>query len=244
MKAYGITHRGRVRKENQDAFRLKLPEDGGVLTAVLCDGMGGARAGGLASSIAVEAFLSRATQDLNAQSASSDLQAAMSQAVDFANDSVYDQASEDINCTGMGTTLVALLTTGTNTMIANVGDSRAYMFYRNRLRQVTRDHSLVEDLVARGRITREQARTHPRRNIITRAIGVDRTVRADFTEVSFPEESRFLLCSDGLSNAVADEEIQDTLRSYADPETACNVLLNQALANGAPDNVTVLVVQH
>ena len=244
MKAFGITHRGVVRKENQDAFRLEAPEGREIMTAVLCDGMGGAKAGAVASTMAVDNFMSHAANSLDESSTAADMRVILTDAVEYANKKVYDWSFADYSCMGMGSTLVALLVAGKRAFVASVGDSRAYFFFREKLRQVTRDHSLVEDMVERGRITREEARTHPKKNVITRAVGVDPSVKADLTEIKFPAGSRVLLCSDGLSNIVTDEEIHTVLRENPEPEEACRVLLDMALHAGAPDNVTVLIAQH
>ena len=128
-------------------------------------------------------------------------------------------------------------------MLANVGDSRAYLFYKDQLHQVTVDHSLVEDMIARGKLTREEARIHPKRNIITRAVGVDPSVKTDLLEIKFPAGAKLLLCSDGLSNVVTDDEIEQVLLEEPEPEPACARLLELALQAGAPDNVTAFLVQ-
>ena len=245
MRAFGVTDRGAVRKENQDFFRFEIPAgEGELLTAVLCDGMGGARAGSVASNIAADTFMSHAANSLDESSTPADVKAILTEAVSFANTKVYDRSFEDYSCMGMGSTLVALMVTGKRAFIANVGDSRGYQFSRNVLSQVTRDHSLVEDMIARGKLTREQAQKHPKRNIITRAIGVEASVKADVFELRFPVGNRLLLCSDGLTNAVSEEEISRILSEHEDPEGACNTLLDLALQNGAPDNVTVFIAQH
>ena len=244
MKAYGVTHRGAVRKENQDALRFALTEGAELLTAVLCDGMGGARGGSLASVIASDSFMSHAANSLDERSSAADMKAILTDAVNFANTAVYDRAFADLNCMGMGTTLVALLVAGKRALVGNVGDSRAYLLAKDQLQQVTTDHSLVEDMIARGKLKREEARTHPKKNIITRAVGVDASVKADLTELRFPAEGRFLLCSDGLSNVVTEDEMLRILLENPEPEPACEALLSLALEYGAPDNVTVIIAQH
>lgn len=244
MKAYGVSNRGAVRKENQDSLRYESPEGSELLTAVLCDGMGGARAGSVASSIAADTFMSHAAASLDESTTASDANSILEEAVRFANSKVYSRAFDDYSCMGMGSTLVALMVTGRRAYIANVGDSRAYLFSKGKLNQVTRDHSLVEDMVARGKISREQAQTHPKKNIITRAIGVEASVKADYFDVRFPQGNRLLLCSDGLSNTVSDEEIGQILSDHDEPEQACQALLELSLRRGAPDNVTIFVAQH
>ena len=244
MKAYGITHQGLVRKENQDALRLALTEGAELLTAVLCDGMGGARGGSLASAIASDSFMSHAANSLDERSSVADMREILTEAVNFANAAVYNRAFADYSCMGMGTTLVALLVAGKRALIGNVGDSRAYLLAKDQLQQVTTDHSLVEDMIARGKLRREEARSHPKKNIITRAVGVDPSVKADLTELRFPVETRILLCSDGLSNIVTEDDMLRILLENPEPEPACEALLSLALENGAPDNVTVIIAQH
>lgn len=244
MEVYGVTHCGAVRRENQDELRYDAPERMELLTAVLCDGMGGARAGGLASTLAADAFMSHAANSLDETSTAGDLRAILTDAVDYANRRVYEKAFEDLTCMGMGSTLVALLVSGKRAFAANVGDSRAYTLSHGRLKQVTRDHSLVEDMIARGKLTRDEARTHPQRNIITRAIGVEPTVTADIFELKFLPGTRLLLCSDGLSGVVPESELLALLQANPEPRSACEALLAAALERGAPDNVTVLVAQH
>ncbi|MBR1496207.1 MAG: Stp1/IreP family PP2C-type Ser/Thr phosphatase [Oscillospiraceae bacterium] len=243
MKAFGITDRGAVRKENQDYFRYEVDAGGELLTAVLCDGMGGARAGAVASSLAADTFMSHAANSLDETSSGADVREILNEAISYANSRVYDRSFADYACMGMGCTLVSLMAVGKRAVIANVGDSRAYMFTKNVLTQITRDHSLVEDMIARGKLTVEQARRHPKRNIITRAVGVDASVRADLFEERFLPGTKFLLCSDGLSNMVEDLEICRVLAETEEPEAACTALMDLALKNGATDNVTLFLAQ-
>lgn len=243
MKAFGITHRGAVRKENQDCFRIDMPADGSFVTAVLCDGMGGAQAGSVASTIAADTFMSHAANSLDESSTASDMKAILNEAVNYANIKVYDRSFVDFTCMGMGSTLVALAMNAKRAMIANVGDSRAYLIARGRVVQVSRDHSLVEDMVTRGEITREQARDHPQKNIITRAVGVEASVRSDIFELKLTQGCRVLLCSDGLSNLLSENDMLSISEKNSDPEQCCGLLLELALQRGAPDNVTVLIAE-
>lgn len=243
MRAFGITHRGAVRKENQDCFRYELPENGSFVTAVLCDGMGGAQAGSVASTLACDTFMSHAANSLDERSSASDMRAILSEAVSYANIKVYDRSFADFSCMGMGSTLVALLMNSKRALVANVGDSRAYLVSRGRVQQITRDHSLVEDMVLKGTITREQARNHPKKNIITRAVGVEASVRCDIFEPKVSPGDRLLLCSDGLSNLVTENDMLSVLEKNSDVEAACRLLLDLALSRGAPDNVTVFLAE-
>ena len=241
MRVFGITDRGAVRKENQDCFRFDAPEGGDIVTAVLCDGMGGAQAGSVASNMAADAFMSHAANSLDDESSPSDMREILLDAVNDANIKVYDKSFSDFACMGMGSTLVALLMNGRRTFVANVGDSRAYLITRRRIEQITQDHSYVAELFRKGELTKEEARNHPRKNIITRAIGVEASVKCDIFEVKVPTGGALLLCSDGLSNLVSDEEILATVEKSAAPDEAAQRLLTLALERGAPDNVTILI---
>lgn len=243
MKAFGITDKGAVRKENQDAFRFLLSEREDTLCAILCDGMGGAQAGSIASTMAVDTFMSHAGNSLDSSSAPADMRQILMESVNYANIKVYDRSFADFTCMGMGCTLVAMLVNGKRCMVANVGDSRAYLLAKGSIQQISRDHSLVEEMVERGEITAEEARNHPRKNVITRAIGVEASVRCDIFDLKFPSGSRILLCSDGLSNLLSDKEILAISEANEDVEKAAQLMLELALERGAPDNVTVFIAE-
>ena len=174
MNVWGITHRGMVREQNQDAFACRTLPDGRII-ALVCDGMGGARAGNIASTMAVELFME---EFLSRKEDESD-RVRMERAASRANDEVFHRSNVDMECSGMGTTLVAALAGPHETVILNEGDSRAYHVTPEGITRVTRDHSLVEDLVERGDLTRDQARVHPHKNLITRALGAESHLRAD-----------------------------------------------------------------
>ncbi len=243
MNVFGITHRGAVRNENQDRFRFSQMGGGELLTAVLCDGMGGAQAGSVASTIASDTFMSHAANSLDESSTPNDMHMILTEAVNYANIKVYDRAFADFSCMGMGSTLVGMLINGKRACVVNVGDSRAYLIGKRRITQITRDHSLVEDMVSRGKITRAQAQNHPQKNIITRAIGVEASVTSDLFDVKLSSGNRILLCSDGLSNLVSSEEMLLISGNNQNLEKACEALLDLAMKRGAPDNITVLIAE-
>ena len=163
--------------------------------------------------------------------------------LEVTNIKVYDRAFADFSCMGMGSTLVGLLVNSKRACIANVGDSRAYLVTKRKAQQITNDHSLVAELVEQKKITRSEARNHPQKNIITRAVGVEASVSADLFDVKLGAEARLLLCSDGLTNVVTDEEIRLVCANNDDIERACSTLLDLAIKRGAPDNVTSVLVE-
>ncbi len=240
MKVYGITDKGAIRKENQDKFLFELREDENALCAVLCDGMGGALAGSIASSMAVEAFMLHACSVFTH---GADMKNTLREAVNYANIKVYDRSFSDFSCMGMGCTLVGLLIDENRCLIANVGDSRAYLQSGGEIRQISRDHSLVEELVAKGEISHDEAKNHPQKNIITRAVGVEANVKCDIFDFTPEPGSRIILCSDGLSNLLSNQEILYISTSNSSVSAAADAMLHLALERGAPDNVTVFIAQ-
>ena len=236
MQYWGITDKGAVRSQNQDAFSVHPQSDGRIL-AVVCDGMGGARAGNVASEMTVTLF----TAAFESITGTDDHR--LGQAAIQANDHVFHRAITDDDCAGMGTTLVAALVGEKQATLLNVGDSRAYLINENGIRQVTRDHSVVEDLVSSGKLSREEARNHPRKNLITRALGCEPQLRADLFHVDVAQGDHLLLCSDGLSNQLAEQEILYEVIHGGEGDTCCQRLLEIAMHRGAPDNVTVVLVR-
>ena len=242
MKGYGITDKGKVRRENQDSFVLKLLPRAEQAILVVCDGMGGARAGEIASRLAAERFASHVAEGLQPgqDPLLSDL---VREAAVLANTEIYERASRDEACRGMGTTLVALVIRGKSAVIANVGDSRAYRIRGEEIIRITRDHSLVEEMVNAGKLTPEEAATHPQKNLITRALGVDEFVSCDVYEPHLEKGDIFLLCTDGLSNQTTAEEMLEQQKKSKTANGFCKKLLKIALERGAPDNVTACAVQ-
>ena len=245
MKLFGVTDVGRHRKDNQDscAFR-ELGDQAAVL--VVCDGMGGAQAGSVASAVAAETFTA-AVEEQFAHGAPEDdpgwWDDVLAEACGRANRKVYELSQTNPEYQGMGTTLVAALALPGESHVVNVGDSRCYLIEHEMIRQVTVDHSLVQLLVDRGEITAEEARVHPRKNLITRALGVDSEVDCDLLRVETGPGSRLLLCSDGLTNVLTDQVLLETSKDEAEPEGLCSSLLRMTLEQGAPDNVTVVLAQ-
>jgi PPM family protein phosphatase len=225
----GRTDPGRKRRRNEDAFVLEPP-----LFAV-ADGMGGAQAGEVASRLAAAAF--REFHEVDELAPDERVRALVQEA----NRRIYDRARSDTGATGMGTTITAALLEGEQVTIGHVGDSRAYRLREGELEQLTEDHSLVADLMRSGRLTPEEAETHPQRSVITRALGTDPEVDVDTMSVEASPGDVFLLCSDGLTTMVADEQILELLAGASSLEEAAKALVKAANKGGGEDNVTVVL---
>ena len=219
---------GCMRDHNEDSLLVAPP-----LFAV-ADGMGGHAAGEVASEIAITVLGEKAPHTPDA--------AALGRAVEDANRAVILAANEKRGRAGMGTTMTAAVLQKDRLVIAQVGDSRAYLLHQGRLQQLTRDHSLMADMIEAGRLTPEEARTHPNRSVITRALGSDPRMVPDLYEITVETGDRLLLCSDGLSSMVEDSAIESTLARTRDPQRCASMLVNEAIAAGGYDNVTVVVV--
>ena len=245
MKSFGITDKGNIRKDNQDSFIVeKLPVSGSLIVS-LCDGMGGEKAGEIASHLANKAFVSYLFTKLSARTPRKQYEAMLKSACAEANGVAYEYSRFDDAYSGMGTTIVGgIIESSGKGYIINVGDSRAYRISKRKqaMYQITRDHSYVETLVESGAITREEARSHPQKNLITRALGSEEKVEADFFSFTLSAGDVLLLCSDGLSNTLPESEMLDMALDEPEPETLCRLLIDTALKRGALDNVTVIAV--
>lgn len=241
MQYWGLTDPGCVRPQNQDTYQLELL-DKNTLLCVVCDGMGGAKSGNIASTLAADVFTQEVKRSWKSGMDAHDLEQMLRGAVKLANFTVYDQAQQFEEFAGMGTTLVALLVSGKQAVIVNVGDSRAYHIDTNGIRQVSVDHSLVQMMVQRGELTPEQAKHYPGKNLITRAIGTESVVMCDVFHRKAERGDCFLLCSDGLSNQIDDQEILFEVVHGLDKSKCCQRLLKIAQKRGAPDNVTSALV--
>ena len=239
MKAWGITDIGLVRKENQDAYLIREATPSGYTICVVCDGMGGAAGGRLASQIAVETFAAELEHLLTPGMMPEQLQEASSYAVSQANAAIREAARKSEEYQNMGTTLVSAVSYAGGTVITNVGDSRAYHITKDSIVRITKDHSLVERMVDRGDITAEEARRHPNRNLITRALGPDADAQGDGYFCPLASGEYLLLCTDGLVDTVTDQEMLFEVAHGVRKSDCCQRLLRIAKNRGAPDNVTV-----
>ena len=241
MEYWGLSDIGRVRAQNQDAFRIE-ELDRHTILAVVCDGMGGAKSGNIASRLAIDVFVDEVKNSWKASMTQEQTEQLLENAVKLANFTVYDQARQFEDFAGMGTTLVAALLSGKNATIVNVGDSRCYHITRSDIRRITVDHSVVQMMVDRGELTAEEARSYPGRNYITRAVGTEPTVQSDLFAIRVERGDALLLSSDGLHNEVDDQEILFEVVHGVNNDNCCQRLLDIANMRGSPDNVTSVLV--
>lgn len=230
MRVGMATHVGKVREKNEDSMGAR-----GTLF-VVADGMGGHNAGEIASALAVEYVLK---MDDENESFFETLQLA----VDLANISLLETSLKNPDCSGMGTTLAVLKLRDNQAFIAHVGDSRVYHWREGHIQRLTRDHSLVEELIQNGGITSEQARNHPQRHILTRALGSVDSPQVATEQLTVVSGDRFVLCSDGLTGVLTDDEIGETIGKIDDLQTLAERLVETANEKGGPDNITVIIVE-
>lgn len=226
-KTYGLSDIGKVRKNNEDSFMT------GRNCAVVADGMGGHRRGEEASRMAAQAFID----------AAENIDVPLNVAFDAANARVYKKGQSALEFKGMGTTMVACRWTDNEICMANAGDSRGYLFRNGDLKQITKDHSFVQDLVDKGRITRSEAEKRPDKNIILRAVGAERSIETDLFDFGLEDGDRVLLCSDGLTSMVSDREVENILAGNGDIKIAAEKLVEKANEKGGKDNITVLLIE-
>lgn len=239
MVVYSKTDKGPVRHSNQDTFVTGTLSDNTVYTAV-CDGMGGAKAGNIASETAARSISEYIRNSYREGLDSYSLEKLLKNAIESANMEVYDLSLKREDLSGMGTTVVVSIVSGNNAVIAHVGDSRAYIAGEN-LVQITKDHSIVQDLVESGKITPEDAKTHPRKNVITRALGVEENIIVDTTTVPLEENHTLLLCTDGLTGYAEETEILKTIKNTPQKDIP-DALIELAIAGGGGDNITVSII--
>ncbi len=238
MKLTGDSHIGLVRSSNQDAMRYGTLDNGGVY-AVVCDGMGGANGGNVASNIAVDIIANRIEEGYANGVTPRSPDHLLASAMAAANIEIFDRAKNEPQYEGMGTTVVAVIVSGSNAYISHVGDSRIYLHRDNALQQVTRDHSVVQEMIESGQLTEEQARSHPRKHFITRALGVSAMEEGEFDEVELEPNDKLLLCTDGLTNMVDNAALTNLLGNGAD----IDILIQAALDGGGTDNITAVLLE-
>lgn len=239
MRIYSATDVGQKRKMNRDyVFVSEGPVGNLPNLFTVADGMGGHNAGDYASSHAVRILVDEIREDADYNPVK-----VIRHAIEAANTEIRNRAQEDANLRGMGTTMVVATIVDQYAYIANVGDSRLYVI-SDEIRQITKDHSLVQEMVRMGEISEEEARNHPDKNIITRALGAEKTVDVDFFDLKLEKDCTILMCSDGLSNMVEDSKIQEIISDpEADIDQKGNALLREANQNGGKDNIAIVLVE-
>ena len=238
IRSYDMTDIGRTRMVNQDyVFSCQEPVGNLPNLFIVADGMGGHQAGDFASSYSVKKFLESVSLSLQKHP-----HKIFQDAIRYANKELIEKSRANPELKGMGTTMVALSIAGDKAYVANVGDSRLYLLEEEKLTQITVDHSLVQEMIRIGELTKETARIHPDKNIITRAVGAGKDINVDLFEFSITENSTILMCSDGLSNMVEDDQISLLLKSAKTPEKIGKKLIETANKNGGKDNIAVIVI--
>lgn len=236
---YG-TDVGSVRSDNQDSvYSDILAEECGLF--IVADGMGGHLGGKTASSMAIDIISQTINKNFNVTLRSGEIKRLLIDSVNEANSVIYKKSLTDPELEGMGTTLVVMLISGNTMYTVSVGDSRAYVFNEGRMYQITNDHSLVADLVSKGVISNEEAKLHPQKNVITRAVGSEEDVFSDYFETNLNSGNVVLACSDGLHNVLSDSEIAKVISD--DEENPANKLISLANERGGNDNITVVAVK-
>ena len=239
------SHVGNVRKNNEDYCMGEIiqTENDCIGIFALADGMGGHKKGEVASKIAVESIIDFLKENISSSGGikMDYLDDVIKQGYNYANQKIYAKSKEDISCEGMGTTLVVAVVYKDDVIIANVGDSRCYLLHNDNLKKVTKDHSVVEELVNANLITEEEARVHPRRNQITRAMGAEEIIIVDIFREKIEKNDMLLLASDGLTGSVEDKDIKNIILQNKDIKDICTDLINEANNNSGKDNISVIL---
>lgn len=238
MKIFGKTDIGLVRENNQDAFSFGNFDDGNCW-AVVCDGMGGVSGGQVASGICIEKVSEALKRGYRKDMTVSSVKNLLTTAISASNSAVFKESQENLELKGMGTTVVAVIMLGNIAVVAHVGDSRAYLI-NNEITPVTKDHSFVQLLIDTGKITEEEAKVHPDRNVITRAVGIEHVVDVEIDVVDINDKDKLLICTDGLNGYVSDADILKVINEYGDSST--EKLVKTANDAGGRDNVTVVII--
>ena len=241
MQINGNSDVGRKRIANEDAYRFGTFNDGTVW-AVVCDGMGGVHGGKIASSTAIDMVSQKIRKCYNPSMPISSVENLLLSSITTANCIVYDRGAGDSELEGMGTTIVAAIIKNNEACIAHVGDSRAYKISGDKIELLTKDHSLVQEMLDLGQITQDEFVNHPRKNIITRAMGVDEKIEIEFNTVSFKKDEVLILCTDGLSGLVDKQELLE-IYNNTDFSTLSDKYIEAANDNGGVDNITAVVVK-
>ncbi len=242
--ASGYTDKGLVRKANEDNwFSCEPSPISKAFFAIVADGMGGHNAGEVASKIATDTISDFINKNYSDELEYDALKNMLLTATELANKAIFDESKTSSDKSGMGTTLILCFIIDNRVVVLHVGDSRLYLIRSNTIHRITKDHSLVEELVSQGTITEEEAANHPHKNVITRALGTDSVVDIDVLEFETKDEDILILCSDGLSNVLCDTEIKQTVLDSENVIISSKNLVDRANENGGPDNITAVVLK-
>ena len=236
--------RGLVREKNEDSFNIISGHKDVPITFIIADGMGGHNSGEIASKTAVDYISKTMLKFPEKKIANKDIPLYIKQIIEQANDEVLSVSKEREENHGMGTTVIVASAWADNLYIGHVGDSRLYLIREGEMQRVTTDHSYIEELVKNGTLTREEAENHPQRNKITRALGCFEEIMEDTYICEIRNGDYFVLCTDGLTNMLSENEIKDIVLSADNPEFACDTLVSKANENGGEDNITVIVIKN
>ena len=242
MEIYAKTDTGQVRKINQDCFDFQVI-DPGFSFAVVCDGMGGTKAGEVASLLACKTVKNCINESFKENLSEDEVKDLVINSVKISNEEILKKAQNDKRYLGMGTTIVLAAVHNNIVHVAHIGDSRAYVISDKKVEQLTKDHSMVQEMVESGEITSEQAKNHPKKNIITRALGVNKDIEIDYNNTTLNENDILFLCTDGLSNYIDDEKISKYIKKFSGQEIV-DRLVDKANELGGNDNITALIMKN
>ncbi len=240
MNIFGKTEVGKVRKDNQDRYLFGTLNDGAIYS-IVCDGMGGVSGGSVASDIAIKSIVEEINTKFNNNMTNNEIKNLCFSAMNIANSIIYEISSKEKALTGMGTTVVLVILVENTAHIFHIGDSRAYLIKNNEVKQMTKDHSFVQEMVDLGKLSKQDAKTHPKKNIITRALGVSKNIEAEYTNIELEDTDVLMLCTDGLINHINEDEFIDLLVEN-ELQITCDKLVKLALDRGGKDNITLVLL--
>lgn len=242
---FGVkSDKGRIRELNEDSYNVIAGYSGIPVTFVIADGMGGHNSGEVASKAAVDFVSDYIIKSPETVSDSGNILLIIKEIMEKSNTHVYNKSLESETDSGMGTTLIVAVVNSKKLYIGHVGDSRLYLIREGNIERLTEDHSFIEELIKNGSLTREEAENHPNKNVITRALGCSEEVQIDTYSYEFKEEDICIVCTDGLTNMLSEQEIKDIVLSNEEPQIACDKLVDEANLRGGEDNITVIVFKN
>lgn len=241
INVFSKTDIGRVRKVNQDAVKTEVISDN-LAWSVVCDGMGGQAGGDIASNIAVIMISKFLSDNLSELKTSDEIKSVIYEAVSSANQAIYLKSEKDKNLKNMGTTVIVCVVSMNKLYVAHMGDSRAYLISDDEITQITTDHSMVQEMLDNGKLTIEEARNHPQKNIITRALGVNPEIKLEYNTLDIKRGNIILSCTDGLTNTVEEQDIYNICKKCDNKEEAVGKLISKGNKNGGNDNITVSLI--